>query len=376
MSDTRMFLDASGSSPLSPRVADALRAGFADGWADPNRLHSEARRARALVDGAREAIADVIGAQTEYLHFVPSVNLGFERLITGIYAARRGRDRIIASAIERDAALDAAQFVAPGAVDTCGVDAQGHLNMETLAELARDPATALALVQHANHEVATVQHLDEVAAITKQAGVPLVVDATASIGHLDAPPAWDALVANPADWGGPGGMGVVALRPQTRWLQAWPEGDPWAPGGISVPLALASAVALQERMEDRERTAARLSSYIDEIRASLGELEGVTVVGDPTERLPHVLTAAFMYLDGEPLVTRLDRTGIAIGSGSACGKATFEPSRVLAVMGGLTHGNLRIGLHPGVTHEDVKRFLAVLPRVIDEVKTDMGVYGS
>jgi len=376
MAVTRVFFDASGSSPLTNRVTDALRAGFADGWADPNRLHSEARRAQSLVDGAREAIADVLGAQTELVHFTPSVNLAFERVVTGVYAARRGRDRIVASGIERDAALDAAEFASPGTVDSCGVDALGHLDVAAFDSLVSNPATALALVQHANHEVGTVQRLDAIAESTSRTGTPLVVDATASIGHIDPPQQWDALVANPADWGGPAGIGIVALKPQTRWLPAWPEGDPWAPGGISVPLALASAVALQERLEQQQQTAIRLSSYIDEIRAVLSLLEGVSVIGDPVERLPHVLTAAFMYLDGEPLVTRLDRAGISVGSGSACGKASFEPSRVLAVMGALTHGNLRIGLHPGVTRDDVTRFLTALPRVIKDVKSDMGVYGS
>ncbi|WP_061965501.1 cysteine desulfurase family protein [Demequina aurantiaca] len=376
MSDTRMFLDASGSAPLTPRVTDALRVGFADGWADPNRLHVESRRARALVDGARGAIADVIGTQSEYLHFTASVSLGFERVVTGICSARRGRDRIVASAIERDAMLDAATFATKGEVDLVPVDRLGHLDLDALSAFTSDPATAMAAVQHANHEVATVQRLTDVAAVTSHHSVPLVVDATASIGHIESPQHWDALVANPADWGGPAGLGVVALRPQTRWLQAWPDGDPWAPGGISVPLALAAAVALQERVEERERTATRLSSYIDEIRTAIDGLEDVTVIGDSEERLPHVLTAAFLYLDGEPLVSRLDRAGIAVGSGSACGKATFEPSRVLEVMGALTHGNLRIGLHPGVTHADVRRFIGVLPRVIADVKSDMGVLGS
>jgi cysteine desulfurase len=376
MSATRIFLDASGSAPLTPRVADALRAGFVDGWADPNRLHAESRRARALVDGARGAIADVVGTQAEYVHFTPSVSLGFERVLSGICAARRGRNRVVASAIERDALLDAAHYLAHDAVDLVSVDAVGHLDLESFGAFTSDPATAVAAVQHANHEVGTVQRLADVSAITAANSVPLVVDATASIGHIDSPEYWDALVANPADWGGPGGIGVIALRPQTRWLQAWPEGDPWAPGGISVPLALAAAVALQERVEERERTASRLSGYIDQIRAAIGELTDVAVIGDPLERLPHVLTAAFLYLDGEPLVTRLDRAGIAVGSGSACGKANFEPSRVLEVMGALTHGNLRIGLHPGVGEEDIRRFIGLLPTVIADVKSEMGVYGS
>lgn len=376
MSVSRVFLDASGSAPLTSRVTDALRAGFADGWADPNRLHAESRRARALVEGARGAIAEVLGAQTEYVHFTPSVNIAFERVLTGVYAARRGRDRVVASTIERDALLDAATFITHGAVELAPVDALGHVRLEALAALTSDPVTAVAAIQHANHEIGTVQRLADVYQVTASNSVPLIVDATASIGHIDAPTHWDALIANPADWGGPGGLGVVALRPQTRWLQAWPEGDPWAPGGISVPLALAAAVALQEREEQRARTALRLSGYIDELREAVASLADVAVVGDPNERLPHVLTAAFLYLDGEPLVNRLDRDGIAVGSGSACGKATFEPSRVLAVMGALTHGNLRVGLHPGVTHDDLQRFIALLPRVIADVKSDMGVHGG
>src|SRR5690606_38092151 len=161
----------------------------------------------------------------------------------------------------------------------------------------------------------------------------------------------------------------------TRWLEAWPQGDPWMPGGVSVPLALASAVALQERMETfaedtarlrgltdtiRERVAqleggyvigdparrlphvgtvamlasavglqermetfaedtARLRGLTDTIRERVAQLEDVYVIGDPDRRLPHVVTLAFMYLDGEPVVTGLDREGIAVGSGSACG---------------------------------------------------------
>ncbi|WP_430869055.1 cysteine desulfurase family protein [Demequina aurantiaca] len=376
MSATRMFLDSSGSAPLTPRVTDALRAGFADGWADPNRLHAESRRARALVEGARAAVADVLGAQTEYVHFTPSVNIAFERVTAGICAARRGRDRAVVSAIERDALLDSAHHVTRGHVDLVSVDSLGHLDLAQFSSLTSDPATAVAAVQHANHEIGTVQRLADIHAITQERSVPLIVDATASIGHIEAPQDWDALVANPADWGGPAGLGVVAMRPQTRWLQAWPDGDPWAPGGISVPLALAAAVALQERVEQQQETATRLGGYVDEIRAAFDNLEEVAVVGDTNERLPHVLTAAFLYLDGEPLVTRLDREGIAVGSGSACGKETFEPSRVLEVMGALTHGNLRVGLHPGIAHEDVRRFIEVLPRVISDVKSDMGVFGS
>ncbi|MDN4481549.1 cysteine desulfurase family protein [Demequina muriae] len=370
MPATRVFLDAGGRAPVTRRTADALLAGVADGWADPTRLTNESRRARAVLDGAREAIADAIGADAAHLHFLPSAHVAAERVTAGVFRARRGRERIVVSAIERQAILDAADHTAPDAVDRIPVDDAGHVNLDELEARVSHPATALALIQHANQEIGTVQHMDEVAAITRRAEVPLIVDASASIGHLDPPTEWDALLADPADWGAPAGLGVLATRPRTRWLAAWP-GEGWAPGGVSIPLALASAVALQERREAYETNRARLTALTDRIRAGLAGLEGVTVVGDADARVPHLLTAAFLYLDGEPVVTRLDREGFAVGSGSACGTAAFEPSHVLAAMGALTHGNLRIGLHPGVADEDVARFIATLPRVLEDVRRTM-----
>ncbi|MEX0913936.1 MAG: aminotransferase class V-fold PLP-dependent enzyme [Demequina sp.] len=371
MSVTRLFLDATGSAPMSTRTVQAWQASLAQGWADPRRIHAPSRQSRALEDSAREAIAEVLDVPTSQTHFTASPHLGLERVIGGIMRARRGRDRILVSAVERDAALQAAQFVAPHGVEVLPVDSQGHVSITELRVALEVPDVAMVVVQHANQEIGTIQDLAQVHAVTQAAGVPLVVDATASIGHVPAPTHWDALVAHPADWGGPGGIGVVAVRQSTRWLHAWPEGDDWAPGGVNVPLALASAVALQERRENMDAVAPRLHGYVDRLRAEVSTLEGVHLVGDPHHRLPHVLTFAFLYLDGEPLLSGLDRAGIAVGSGSACAVSTVEPSHVLAALGALTHGNIRLGLHPAVDDGDIDRFLEVLPRVVDEVRSHL-----
>ncbi|WP_296664447.1 aminotransferase class V-fold PLP-dependent enzyme [Demequina sp.] len=365
-----MFLDASGSSPMTNRTLDAFQSGLADGWADPTRLHTESRRARQLLDSAREAIAEEIGAQAEHTHLTPSPHLGLERVIAGVYAARRGRDRIVASSVERDATLHAADYVCGGALTLVGVDHHGHLDLDAFAGELEVPDVALAAVQHGNHEIGTLQRLDAVAERAAAARVPLLVDATASIGHVEPPEYWDALVANPADWGGPAGLGVVALRPRTRWLPVWPEGDDWAPGGVNVPAVLAAAVALQERREQLEATSVRLARLVDTIRAAAASWPGVEVVGDPDSRLPHIVTFSCLYVDGEALLTSLDRAGIAVGSGSACTTSSLEPSRVLASIGALTHGNVRLGLHPGVTEADVDRLLALLPREIEQLRRE------
>jgi cysteine desulfurase len=159
-------------------VSDALAAGFADGWADPSRLVTESRKARGLIDGSREAIAEIIGVTTDQVHFTPSIHLAFERAIAGIVNARRAHSRILVSAIERDALVHAATFVRPNGVETVQVDAQGHLNIEAFGEAVALDGVAMAAVQHANQELGTVQRLERVYHLAADAGVPLLVDAT------------------------------------------------------------------------------------------------------------------------------------------------------------------------------------------------------
>src|SRR5690606_34284766 len=167
-----------------------------------------------------------------------------------------------------------------------------------------------------------------------------------------------------------------AVRQRVRTAPAGPEDeDPWAPGGVSVPLAFAAAVALQAVEADRVAQDARRRELVDRLRAGLAQVPDVEVVGDPDDRLPHVATFSFLYVDGEALVTRLDRLGFAVGSGSACTASTLEPSHVLAAMGVLTHGNVRVALDRSTTAEDVDRFCAALPGAVAEVREMLGVGG-
>ncbi len=364
-------MDTGGSAPLSERVRDALLAAFAEGWADPARLSSESRRASALLEGARAAIADAVGARPEHVHFTPSIHLGFERLLSGMVKARRTKTPVAVSAIERDALTHAAEHASPSPLLTVPVDHHGHVDAAALKDAVTSGASLVA-IQHANQELGTVQDLDALGEFVTRAGIPLVVDASSSLGHLDPPSTWDALVGHPADWGGPAGIGVIAVRPHTRWLPTWPEGDDFAPGGVSVPLALASAVALQERNEQRAATSARLHALIGTMRERLAREEGIDVQGDPDTRLPHVLTFSCLYADGQTLLDALDQEGFAVGSGSACTSGTLEPSRVLAAVGALTHGNVRLALHPGITEADTERFLAVLPAAIRRARERLG----
>lgn len=386
-----MHLDAGGNARLHPLARQALLQAVDDGWSDPRRLYSESRRAGALLAGAREAVAAVLHVRTEEVVFAPSHTSALHAAVAAVSVGRRRTGRtVVTSAVERAALLAAAARAAAvpsdgvpgrpapsGRHDIVPVDPEGRVDLDGFAAAVAGEGVALAALQHSNGEVGTLQPVEAAHDAARAAGVPLLVDAGAAVGHVDVGSAWDLLAADAGDWGGPAGVGVLAVRQGVRWSPAWPDDpDRWFPGGVAVPAAFAAAVALQAREDERAATTARQRRLVDLVRDQVPRLvPDVEVVGSPTERLPHVVTFSCLFVDGEALVTELDRAGFTVGSGSACASTDLEPSHVLAAMGVLTHGNVRIVLDGSTTQEDVERFLAVLPGAVARVRSALGVTG-
>jgi cysteine desulfurase len=359
LTESRVFLDASGSAPMSARTRAAFLAAVDQGWADPDRPHAESRQAHVILDGAAQAIAAVLGAPAGHLYFVPTFGLAFDRAIGGIVAARGARGTIIATSVERKPALRVASRHCDEVVQI-PVDSAGVLDLEGFrANL--DDSVSLALVQHANQETGVIQPLGEAHEAAHAAGVPLVVDATASIGHVDAPGSWDALLADPTDWGAPRGVAIMAFRAATHWSPM----PPIVTGRVNVAVALAAAVALEEREELRAEVAPRLAKLAARIRAAAAQVPDTVVFEPQGPALPHVVTFACARIDGEALATELDRRGFAVGSGSACTADPEPESHVWQALGisapdGGGRGIVRVGLHPSVSEDDVERFVVAL----------------
>jgi len=148
------------------------------------------------------------------------------------------------------------------------------------------------------------------------------------------------------------------------------------PGFENVPAALAAASALEAVHREAPAEAVRLSALVDQIRVRVPQaLPETDMHGDPVRRLPHLVTFSCLYVDGEALVTELDRAGFSVNSGSSCTSSALRPSHVLEAMGVLSHGNVRVSLWRGVTAEDVERFLVVLPGVVARLRQTAGVEG-
>lgn len=381
---TRRLLDAA-AGPLHPLARQTLLAAVDAGWADPARLHAEGRRARRLLDQSREVIAAGIGVRPAEVSFLPSGPTALTRAVEGLlYAARRRGARTVASAVEHSSVLVPARARAAGADDASRlaevpVDGLGRVDLERWAEAVAIPGTVVAALQSANGEVGTRQPLGAARAAAARHGVPLVVDAMASLGRDDVPVEWDALVGDARSWGGPGGLGVLVVREGTRWL--WPGARADVEHGRSdvppwVPLALAAAEAWQQAEATRTADGSAARRLVEQIRSEAAAVPDTDVVGDPDDRLPHVTTFSSLYVDGEALVGAFDRLGFAVASGSACTSSTLEPSHVLAAMGVLTHGNVRVTLPlqavSPARDKDVQAFCEAIAPTVAAVRAELG----
>ena len=370
----RTYLDATSSEPLRVVAREALLTALADGWADPTRLHSEARKARLLWDEARESVAAGLRCRPDEISFPASgtaaVGSGLAGLLLG---RRRAGDLLVHTAVEHSAVLRAAQehARAGGRCRVVAIDRVGVVQLDDLAAAVGEEGVGVVALQWAGLESGAIQPVEAVAQLCRDHGVPWFADLSAGVGRLRVPDGWAVATASAHKWGGPAGVGVLAIRKASRWRDPAPRDDridPRVAGFENVPAVLAAAAALRE-LAAQEGLAERQQSLTERLREEVPRLvPDCEVVGPAHPRLPHVFSCSFLYVDGEALVHELDRAGLAVASGSACTASTLEPSHVLAAMGVLTHGNIRIGLSADASEDDVDRLLAVLPGVVASLR--------
>ncbi len=376
------YFDAASAEPVHPAAKAALLSALDDGWADPIRLHREGRQAALRLDQAREQVAALLICRPDEVSFTSSGTAAAQLAVLGAVLARqsatRGPGQVVASAVEHSSVLNAVASLedAGSRVTLVGVDRDGRVNLEEFAAAASEDRTVLACLQSANHEIGTIQPVTEAAQACLAARVPLFVDAAASAGRRPLPEGWSLLAASGHKFGGPPGVGLLGVRKGVRWRAPLPadsrEGRR-VPGFPNLPAIVAMAAALKAASASRAAADAESRELTDLIRDRLPEVvPDCQVHGDRALSLPHIVTFSCLYLDGEALVTELDKAGFSVSSGSACASETAQPSHVLAAMGALTHGNVRVSLPAGATRRSVEEFLAVLPDIVSGLRESVG----
>lgn len=359
-----------------PEAGEAWQAAQDAGWGDVLRLHGPGRRAAQALDQARSLVASAVGARPDEVVFVPT---GIHASTAAVAGLAKGRARIgrglVASSVEHSSVLTACE--AYGDRRLVPVDSQARLDLDAWRQAVAEPGLAAACLQVANHEVGTVQPFREAIEACRAVDVPLVLDATSALGRLNLTESgdWSVLTGWAGAFGGPASVGFLIIRRGTRWRAPYPvdeyQDGRW-PGPVDVPSVVAAAVALQTWIHDQAEIAQRQHRLVEALRVAVAQtVPDADVVGDPDHRLPHLLTFSALYLDGEALTLELDRAGFAVASGSACSARSEVPSHVLAAMGALTHGNVRLGLIRTTAEDDVKAFLHVLPQIVARMRATL-----
>ena len=372
-----IYLDHASTTPPHPAALAAMSRAASEIWGDPSRLYRAARVARIALDEARAAVAAAVGGRPEEIVFTSggteSCNLAIAAGARAAAAARKPR-RILVSAVEHTAVLEAADALDGFEVVRVGVDSSGRLDLDAWRdECAR--GAGLVSIQSANQEVGTIQPVAEAAAAARQAGAIVHSDACMAVGRIpvDAKSLGvDLLSASGHKTYGPRGVGVLWARTgvRVRPVMVGDDRERRRRAGIeNLPAIAGLAAALQARAAEIPGEMPRLHDLAGRLRRELPTLiDDVQIHGDPDRCLPGLVAFSILYLEGEALLLMLDGKGLAVHSGSSCVSSAQEPSHVLAAMGALTHGSVRVSLGRSSTEEDVDMFLKELPPIVASLR--------
>ncbi|MGQ9928661.1 MAG: cysteine desulfurase family protein [Chloroflexaceae bacterium] len=383
MSERTIYLDHAATTPLDPRVLEAMLPYLTEHYGNPSSIHRQGRAALQALDDAREQVALVLGCSRREVIFTSGGSESINLAVKGAALARRSagaQAHLIVSAIEHHAVLHAAKYLQQQhgfEVTLLPVDEGGLVRPDDLRAALR-PDTALVSVMYANNEIGTIQPIAELGAICREASVPLHTDAVQAAGMLPLDVEAlkvDYLSLTAHKFYGPKGVGVLYARrgapllpqinggAQERRRRAGTENV----AGI-VGLAVALTLAEERRPTATERIRPLRERLIDGLLAAVPDS---WLNGDRLQRLPGNANLGFAGIEGESLLLLLDQAGICASSGSACTSGSLEPSHVLLALGlspAAANASVRFSLGHGITEADITYVLEILPLLVARLR--------
>jgi cysteine desulfurase len=378
-----IYLDYAATTPLDPRVLEAMLPYFKDKFGNPSSIHLYGQQADGAVENARETVASILDCRPEEIVFTSCGSESDNLALRGVALAMRektGANKIITSRAEHHAISKTAEHLAQHngfQVEWLEVDPLGMVNLESV-EKKISKETALVSVMYANNEIGTVNPIAEIASVCRENGVPFHTDAVQAAAYLSL--GVDSLGVDLLSLGahkfyGPKGVGALFVRKGTPILPIQTGGGQETgrrAGTQNVAYIVGFAEALRLTAKESEQRTAHVQPLRDRIIGTiLEEIPQVILTGHPSQRLPNHASFAFKDVDGNLLLTLLDAAGFACSSGSACKTGNPEPSEVMTAIGlgrdwGL--GSLRITLGVGTTANHVELILRTLPGLVEKAR--------
>jgi cysteine desulfurase len=382
MSEERIYFDYAATTPLDPRVLEAMLPYMTEHFGNPNSIHSFGREARRAVDEAREKIAQLLNCQPGEIVFTSGGTESDNLALRSVAEAYRHKgNHIVTTAIEHHAVLRTCKALEDKgfSVTYLPVDEHGLVSPEQVAEAVNE-RTILVSVMHANNEIGTIEPIAEIVKAVKEKHPDILVhtDAVQTVGHIPVDIqelGVDLLSFSAHKFYGPKGVGGLFVRKGVRLVPQITGGGQERnrrSGTENVAAIVGMARALELAVEEMPIELPRLQALRNELIAGvLDSIPCSRLNGHPTLRLPHNANFSFRGIEGESLLLQLDLNGIAASSGSACSSGSLEPSHVLLALGldyELAIGSLRITLGRFTAREHILRLLDLLQVLIEKLR--------
>jgi cysteine desulfurase len=376
------YLDHAATTPVLPEVREAVIGALEEDFGNASSVHAFGRRARELVEVARERVAAAVGASPSELVFTGGGTEADNLALKGASAKLRGHGRhVVVSAFEHHAVLDAAARLDKEGFDVTVVPVppSGVLDPAAVAA-AVEARTIVVSVMAVNNEIGTIQPIAEIVEEVKAANSNTLVhtDAVQALGNLPVDVfAWGVDLAAFAahKLGGPKGVGALFVRtgiPLEPLIHGGGQERGLRSGTLNVAgiagFGVAAEIAAKEVHEKAERLGELRGKLLDGLRNALPE---VVVNGELERRVAGNLNVSIPGADGEALLLLLDQAGIACSSGSACASGALDPSHVLLAIGvppALAAASLRFSLGRSSTQADIDAVLDALPDAVERAR--------
>ena len=382
----RIYLDYAATTPMDPEVLKAMQPYFCEIFGNASSIHSFGQEARKGMEGARQTLADFLGAKTDEIVFTSGGTEANNTAIFGVAIALKNKgNHIITSSIEHHAIIEPCKFLEKQGykVTYLPVDKTGLVSPEDVKK-AISKETILITIMHANNEIGTIEPIEEIAKIAKEYNVYIHSDAVQTVGHIPTQVnelGVDLLSLSAHKFYGPKGVGALYVRKGIKIAPYLHGGDQErnrraSTSNVSAIVGLGKAIELaRQSMTEEVKFQSELRDLL--IKEIPRRISDCCLNGHPQMRLPNNVNFSFSYIEGESILLNLDLVGIAASTGSACTSSSLEPSHVLLAIGlshEIAHGSLRLTLGRFSKKTDIDYLLEHLPKIVDKLRRMSPLY--